>query len=364
LQVVEGACAHLYKGSEPFGQGTRLDPRPIEARIALVEQAIAAGQAQGRDDVVNAGNRALALLFGAAGRYAEMLELARREVAALGPESSRLEQSDALRKVAVHLIHRDADFEQALELGRRSYELSADTGLHQLMHATWPILAALFELGRWEELLPVLDEHVAAFRAEPAVECQFVRDGPVIGAATLTLMGRLEDARALAALVGDPLGDRESASAWQARYAVISGNPKTARLISADKALEGRSYGPEHAFALLEALVALEDLEAVFELLPHARQAVAGNALLAPAVDRAEGLARLARGDSRRATALLRRSARGFKHLKAPYEEARSLEALARALPQHEAVRARDSALAIFKQLGAEPAALALRQLV
>jgi hypothetical protein len=85
--------------------------------------------------------------------------------------------------------------------------------------------------------------------------------------------------------------------------------------------------------------------------------------MLAPAADRAEGRAWLAGADSRRATTLLRRSAQGFRGLSARYEEARSLMLLASAALDHpEAGRAQDAALAIFSQIGAQPAAQTRRQ--
>jgi hypothetical protein len=56
---------------------------------------------------------------------------------------------------------------------------------------------------RWDQLLVLLEEHVAAFREDPAIACHFVRDGPVIGAATLMLMGRPAAAGEVAAPVGD-----------------------------------------------------------------------------------------------------------------------------------------------------------------
>jgi hypothetical protein len=56
------------------------------------------------------------------------------------------------------------------------------------------------------------------------------------------------------------------------------------------------------------------------------------------------------------------RAARGFRRLEVPFEEARSLVALTEALPTGGAApRAR--ALAIYDQLGAEPAARAVRNL-
>ena len=322
--LVHGAAARLYRGSEPFGQGTRPDARPIEERIASVEVARDKGRELGRDDLVLAGNLALGMLYGVAGRYADMLDLSRSQVASLRPQDSRLDRADAIRKLAVHVISINADFRQGLELGLRSRELTAIGSPHQVMHACWPILVALFHLGRVEELLPVLDEAIAAFRTEPAVECQFVRDGPAIGAAALTVIGRGAKAREVAGLLGDPLADRASASAWQARYATLSGDAPTARAISEDKAREGRTYGPQHIFALLEALAALGDWRAALAFLPEARATVAGNALLGPMADRVEGQAAFAAGDPERGDRLLRSSAAAFRELGAAFEASRT----------------------------------------
>lgn len=324
FRLVHGAAARLYRGSEPFGQGTRPDSRPIEERIEAVEEARAKGRELGADDLVRAGDLALGMLLGVAGRYADMLELSRSQVASLGPDDSRLDRADAIRKLAVHLISVNADFAPGLGLGLESRELTRGGSPHQAMHACWPVLVALFHLGRLDELLPILDEHVAAFRTEPAIECQFVRDGPAIGAAALAVLGRDDEARVVAALLGDPLADRASASAWQSRFATLSGDPATARAISEDKAREGRTYGPQHTFALLEALAALADWEAVDAFLTEARSAVAGNALLGPMVDRVEGQAALAAGDRERAELLLRRSSAAFRRLGAALEASRS----------------------------------------
>jgi hypothetical protein len=172
-------------------------------------------------------------------------------------------------------------------------------------------------------------EDAAAFRLEPAIECQFVRDGPVIAGAALAMLGRLDEARELAALPGDPAADLASASAWQARFATLTGQPELALSISVDKALEPRTYGPQHAYALVEALEARCDWAALAEYRPRAAAAIAGNAALGPLLDRAEGRARAASGDARGARRLLRRAATGFGTLGMAYEERRAREALA-----------------------------------
>ena len=323
LLLARGTAARLYRGSEPLGQGTQADPWPIGDRVAVVEEARATAERLGDDELAAAAGQSLGLLYGVAGRYAEMVAQARREVERLGAYHSHLDRSDTLRKLAIYVINVEADFEEGLALGRacrRELDAAGSVGPHQLMHALWPILAALFQLGRWDELRGPLDEHVAAFRKEPATECQSVRDGPVIGAAALFRLGQTGEAAAMAGLLGDPLADLPSASAWQARYATISGDPATAITISSGKAREGRLYGPQHAFALLEALAAAGDLRAAADFLPAARGAIPGNALLVPLIDRIEGLIELDAGRPTRAATLLRRSASTFDRHKVPIE--------------------------------------------
>jgi tetratricopeptide (TPR) repeat protein len=331
LLLVQGACARLYRGSEPFGQGVLADPRPIAERIASAEQGLELGRRIGLDDLVAAAGQALGMLYGLDQRYGDVLSLARREVEHLVPDQSRLEHSDAVRKLAVHVINIAAEFEQGLQLGNRCRLLLQASGArnpHHRMHTLWPILAASFHLGRWVELLEPLQEHVEAFRAEPAVECQFVRDGPVIGASALFLLGRRDEAAEVAALLAHPLVAPDSASAWQARHATLTGDPATAVAIAADKALHGRTYGPQHAYALLEALLALGDLDAAEKALAAARLALPGNALLGPMIDRVEGVLRGQAGDQAAAAELLRRAAHGFAERRAPFEQARALRDL------------------------------------
>jgi hypothetical protein len=355
MLVARGMTAQLWRGSEPFGQGRQPDPVPVAERVADIEQALAVARATGMPDLLEAADQALSILYGIAGRYDEVLARARGRLDRLAQAKSRLEQADILRKAAVSTINIAGGFQEAMALARRCHELSAGTNPHQLMHATWPLLAALYHLGRWHELAPIVDEHVAAFEQDPAVECQFVRDGPVIGATVLLHMGEVERARALAAVVGDPMAEPETASAWQARFAVAAGDPELARRISADKFLEGRLYGPQHAFALLEALLALGDLAAVAEFLPTARANLAGNAMLAPACDRGEGLLHTGSGRRREATRALRAAVDGFERLGVPFEAARTREHLATVVPAAEARSLLEAAGATYQRLGATP---------
>jgi len=333
LLLAEGACARLYRGSEPFGQGSRYDFRPISERIASAQRALEMAGTLGLHDLLLEGRWALAMLYELAGRYREGLELRRRMVEERDVTASPPHRADALRLLAVQTANITGGFQEALLLARQSLEVARGTNAHQLMHATTAVMQALHSLGRWNELLDVLEEHLAAFREEPAIACQFVRDGPVIGAATLMLMGRTQAAGELAALVGDPLSDLESASAWQARYEVIAGRPEVAVAISRPKFFEGRTKGPQHALALVEAKVAMEDWHALTEVVRVARESVPGNALLGPVCDRALGALESACGRRPPARRLFARSLARFEQLGVKYEAARTRELLAAVEP-------------------------------
>ncbi|HEV2218093.1 MAG TPA: adenylate/guanylate cyclase domain-containing protein [Candidatus Dormibacteraeota bacterium] len=312
LMTAFGRVSRLYRGSEPFGQGSKPDPIPLQERIAEVEQARAVAESLGQPALVWNADNALSLLYGMAGRYAKMLELAKRELEVVEQLPSRAQQGDAVRRAAVATMHISGDYEEGLKLARRSLELSRETSPHQMMHGTFPVMEALYELGRWDEIPPVLEEHLNAFRQDPAVECEFVRDGPVLGAVLAARTGDVERARELARLVGDPMNDIEGATSWQARLEVALGDPEKGRQMSRGKALENRTYGPDHARSMLEALCALEDWDALEEFVPLARSQVAGLALLGPCCDRAEGLLASAHRDSPGAVAALERALAGF----------------------------------------------------
>ena len=354
LMIASGHTARLWKGSEPFGQGSRADPIPIDDRIRWVEQALAIAEARDLPDVQRRANEALATLFGIAGRYPGMLDLARRQLDTLDQLDSRLDQADVLRDVAVVTMGIEGRYEEGLELGRRALALSQDSNPHQLMHATSAILEALYNLGHWDELQGILDEHLRGFAEDPAIECQFVRDGPVIGAMVLVHRGSLPDAQGLADLLPDPLQD-QGASAWQARLAVAMGQPETARHISQERALKRQTYGPHHALALVEALLALADWDSLAGFLPGARGQLDGFALLGPWCDLGEGALSLNAGNLAPAALHFVRAVEGFDHLKVPFEAARTRVWLAKVAEPAAARAALEAAKATFVTLGAKP---------
>jgi len=355
LLIASGESARLWSGSEPFGQGSKPDPVSVEERIERVKQALAMAESNRLQREIRKANSALRLLYGIAGQYELQLKLARRQVPNLQQLESRLDQADDLRWLAVLSMRYEGRYEEGLDLARHALALSRDSNPHQLMHATFPILEALYYMGRWDDLQAVLAEHVHAFREDPAVECSFVRDGPAIGGTVMAHRGSLANARELAKMLPDPLQDMASASAWQARLAVAMGDPVTARKICDGKAHQRRSYGPEHALANVQALVAIADLTALAEFLGTARRHVDGNALLAPWCDVAEGMLKLSGGDQGSARSHLENAVAGFERLGVPFEAARARLKLAETVEPAAARSALASARATFIKLGAAP---------
>ena len=360
LLLATGAAARLYRGSEPFGQGATRDPLNVDERIDAATEALRVGERRADANLVATALAVLGILYGISGRYAPMIDLVERELAARLEAPSRQLQADALRKRADLAIEMEARFEAGVELARRSYELVRDEpNPHQLMHSTYCLIAGLFRLGRWDEMRDVLDEHVAAFRQDPAVHCRSVADGLVIGAVALALQGHPDAAAGMAALAGDPRASLDTASAWQARFALIRGDARLAVAISEGKALEQGTFSPQHAAVLLDALVELEDWDGVRAMLPIARRDVAGNALLAPTADRAEAQALAAGGDAPSAQRLLGRALSAFGEHHDVLEGARTLALLASVEPDAERERSlRSQAEAILAGLGLTGAAI------
>jgi len=353
--LARGAAARLYRGSEPFGQGDQADPVAVDERIAGVVAALRVIERHGDPALLASADAVLAVLYGMAGRYAEMIELVDRELAAELRAPSRQNQLDSLRKRAELAVEVEGRFEPGLEMARRAYALACDEPHpHQLMHCTYAVIVALHRLGRWDEALGYVDEHAAAFREEPAAHCQSVLDGTVVGAVTLAHRGCVERARELFALTGNPADDIAGASAWQARYALVSGDAELATAISEPKAFLPRQYSPQHTAVLLDALADKRRWDALASVLRPARSQVSGNALLAPTADRAQALLCASRDDNRGALRAMRRALRGFDSLGEAHETACTGLLLAEMEPDPDRSRSlRDVAMATAQRLGA-----------
>jgi hypothetical protein len=75
------------------------------------------------------------------------------------------------------------DFERALDLAEQTRIESRSESAHERMHATYFVMAALYRLGRLDQIPPLVAEHLASFTEETVdMNCPFTRSGPAVGA--------------------------------------------------------------------------------------------------------------------------------------------------------------------------------------
>lgn len=296
------------------------DPLPQGSRIEAAEEAAAIAVRIGDTDVRALANRSLGGLYLAAGRPERSLELAEEQLA-------MMDRVVVLRDRLVHtslavtrIMDIAGDLERALAMAQDAKERTRHESAHERMHATYFVMAPLYRLGRWSEIVPLIDEHLAAFAEETVdMNCPFTRGGPAVGAIALKRLGRDEAAREAAARIV-PNGDQPGlVEAWMAERALLDGQPGEAREIAERTLAFGRGATieepPYELAVLVEALAALEDWPALAALLPTARARAGYVAWLAPAIDRAEAARLVAEDDTEGARRLLERALTTYRRL-------------------------------------------------
>ena len=171
------------------------DSRPREARIEAAEQAAVIARELDNADVLALAMRSLSGLYLDADRPADALALAEQQLVIVGRVEALRDRLVLTSLALAQIMDLGGDLERALEIARDTRLRAVDLSAHERMHATYFVMAPLYRLGRWREILPLLDEHLAAFAEETVdMNCPFTRGGPVIGAIVLDQMGRLDDA--------------------------------------------------------------------------------------------------------------------------------------------------------------------------
>jgi class 3 adenylate cyclase/tetratricopeptide (TPR) repeat protein len=349
LLAAKGRCA-IYRAELKVA-----DPVPIDERVSALRAAL-----EMTDRISEPGLRAFAAtalvdLYVVQGSYELALDISRKQLELLDPEAPPSERALVLFESGAALKDLAGRYEEALELSMASYAIAKDRSLHELMHATYLGIYAMYLLGRWDELTPFLDEHVAAFREESEVSCFAVRGGPLIGALALMHQGEAGKAEELEAIV-QPKDERSTrAEGVRALLALARGDSRRCLTI-AELALSASAVwrAPEARWAKLDGLSALEEWDLLRDFLPEARSVSQGFAVLGPACDRAEGLMLAAVGDTEGAAQLLRQALDRFEALPVPFEAARTREGLAR-MAGPAAAQHLQKALDVYKRLGARP---------
>ncbi len=297
----------------------------------------------------------------ASGSYERVAELS-REIEVFDRISSPAQRSLGLVETAIWARDVAGEPERALDLGMRGYELAKDLSAHDLMHATGFVIPTLLQLGRWRELDPILDAHVAAFAEEADSTCELLHAGVLAGATRAALGGDATRARELGDLAKpfvstDPLW-AGYVDCWRARLRIAEGDPGQGLRLARAARASSPPWPRLHAtLVVIEALSAIGDPDALAAFLPDARRDQDGFAMLPPASDRAEGDVAAVRGDPESAGKLWLRSLDAFETLGVPYEAAGTKERLATVSPPDDARTLLRDALGTYEMLGARPAA-------
>jgi hypothetical protein len=360
LQVLRGASGNRWAAMH------QLDPRPVAERLAAVEIGRRYAERANLANLEAVALDTVAPLLIASGDLEGALEAKRRQVAVAARIDGIRERQFELFEGANTLVWMAGEASPMLEPLLLAHRLGQDLSPHEILHSTFGVMAALFHLGRWDELLGYLDEHVRTFEVDDQSVCPFRPGGLALGAIVLAdrgdragaaeLIGRIPQTRAPVGLVDGLKAMAENAI----------GDPAAARN-TAEHVLAsgGRNFAEEPAVeivALLDALAELEDHDALAGFLFEARRSAGQVALIGPTADRAEGRSAAASGDVEHARTLLRKSIEGFDGLSV-FETARTREVLAR-LDDDASFELLSQALAAYEALGAEPHAARARDAI
>ena len=342
----------------------RNDPVELAERVHAGEEARDHATKTGDETVAANAIRTIGSLLMAHGDAARGLELMRALIDMAPGIADPRERHLLTTLTANSLVWSRGDGEAMVETLLEALQLGRELRVHDHCHSTGTLLNALYLTGRWDEIPGYLDEHIAAFKTDEAgTTCPFALGAFPLGATVLAHRGETEQAREIAGQMPKseaPVGILEG---LQATAANALGDPATARAIAERVLATGaRNFAeepPVELAAMLDALVALQDWDAVRAFLPEARRRAAELALAGPGADRAEGLAAAASGETEHARALLWAAIDGFDRV-SPFEAARSREALAAIDParRQELLAA---ALATYVRLGAKPHAERIR---
>jgi AAA ATPase-like protein/adenylate/guanylate cyclase family protein len=330
------------------------DPVPTHQRVAWAEEALAIAERLDDPTLISRAATVLAQLYEGQRSYRASREMSLRQLGLIDRIGSRDVKAQILGESARDVLAA-GETERAFQLARDGYDLARETSDHQLMHTSDALLRAGYQAGRWTEILPVVEVHLGAFAHESDVACPDVQSGPALGALLFANLGERDRAHELAGMVASTRNLQ--VAAILACYDVAVGHPERGvdRLRRVEKTQRQQTPALDVVLARLVALVALEDWAALTKLLPLARDLVDADAIVGPSADLAEGLALRVEGDQAQRLTLLRAAAEGFERIRAPFEEARALEALAGVAEPSEARPALESALATYERLNASP---------
>lgn len=348
------------------------DETPLERRLEWAQEALTIAERVGQPFLLTRAVSTLSALYLALGSFSESLAVSLRLLDLVEAQPSRDLQAATLSSLSDDLLSIAGDADRAVQLAERGYLLARGTSDHELMHSSAPLLRVLFHVGRWSELPAVIDAHLAAYANEAEMSCPEVQMGPPFAARFYAEVGDSERERAAAALVDRLLaGSQLAAGHWStesvtkqlARYALAAGRPEEA-LVLVDRvpATAGSAVLRELAPVRIDALATLGRWDELHEFIERVTHLIDATPLLKPIIRRAEGLALVAAGDPAAAAEALNDAAAGFDSIVAPFESARTREALAELVEEPERRAMLVQVLSTYEALGAIPHVERVRQ--
>jgi class 3 adenylate cyclase/tetratricopeptide (TPR) repeat protein len=360
LLVLFGYCATYWRSFPVVAVGGATDLFSLDERITTAEEGLALAEEIGNADLQSYGSGLVSELYQSRGSYRLAVETSRRQLRFVDRVRSATDRAGLLFDVSVRLSDLASEHEEALELARRSYDEAKRLSAHDLMHATYAQIIALYRLGRWADLLPLLDEHLSVFDQERDVLCFAVRGAPFVGAIVLAHRGDSHRAITIAEMArGDPERSRIGLDSLHAGVLIACGDLDGGRAIAESAFARHRAAGETEPWdrpllGVIEARVASEDFAGLGSVLPLARR-LDEIPFVHAVCDRAEGLVLAAAGDTAAATALLRSALQGFEAIRDPFESARTRETLAGLIEVEDRGAFLAAALAAYEELGARP---------
>ena len=353
-----------YGGARWTG-GADADPSADRVRAGEDARRIARDLLDADMEVL--ATRALSGLAALRGEYREAMTFTGEELAIVDRIVASRDRALSLFFIALRFMDIEGDYDQGLALAEQCHALGKQLSAHEVMHANYLRLYGNMALGRWSAIDAILDEHVIAFRQERDMTCPYVRGGPLIGATVLAHRGDLDHARETAALVTTDLAapPLPLPGALRGMFLLATGASAEAKQLANQVLAAGRRSTIEEApfelLLMLEALIALSDVDGLRNFLPAARAMRDAMRLLPPAIDRAEGMLHLWEGEPDLARQGLARALQGYQRIGNVFEAARTQELLSQVLSSEAKSRALSDALRSYESVGAEPFAARLR---
>jgi hypothetical protein len=144
------------------------DDRTLASRVSAAEESAAIASELGDADLRSLALRSLGGLYLELGEPARSLEMAERQLAMMDRVVVKRDRLVHQGMALARVMDIGGDFERALDLAEQTRIDSLPESAHERMHATYFVMAALYRLGRLDQIPPLVDEHLASFTERPS----------------------------------------------------------------------------------------------------------------------------------------------------------------------------------------------------